>query len=71
MPKYLKEAKPRPKEDLSQVRDTVSEILESVRGFHDIAVPRTFRTGCDDRIRAGDLDEPVRLEQRIAGPAQR
>jgi sulfopropanediol 3-dehydrogenase len=40
MPKYLKEAKPRPKEDLSQVRDTVSEILESVRAEGVEAVRR-------------------------------
>lgn len=31
MHSYLKEAKPRPKEDLSEVRETVREILESVK----------------------------------------
>ena len=40
MHKYLKEAKPRPKEDLSQVRNTVSEILESVRAEGVEAVRR-------------------------------
>jgi sulfopropanediol 3-dehydrogenase len=38
--KFSKRRKPRPKEDLSQVRDTVSEILESVRAEGVEAVRR-------------------------------
>ena len=40
MHSYLKEAKPRPKEDLSEVRETVREILENVRNQGVEAVRR-------------------------------
>ena len=38
MPSYLKSAKPRPKEDLSAVRDIVRDILESVQAEGEAAV---------------------------------
>lgn len=40
MHSYLKQAKPRPKEDLSKVRETVREILESVKNEGVAAVRR-------------------------------
>ena len=40
MSNYLKEAKPSPKEDLSEVRETVREILESVKNEGVEAVRR-------------------------------
>ncbi len=59
MPNYLKEAKPRPKEDLSEVRETVSRILEDVRSQGVEAVrkysrdfdkwaPKNFRISTDE-----------------------
>ena len=43
MHSYLKEAKPKPEEDLSQVRETVREILESVKNEGVEAVRRYSR----------------------------
>ena len=43
MPSYLKSAKPRPKEDLSAVRDIVRDILESVQAEGEAAVRRYSR----------------------------
>ncbi len=44
MHKYLKAAKPRPKEDLSSVRQTVREILESVQDEGEAALRRYSKT---------------------------
>ena len=39
MPVYLKRAQPRPAEDLSQVRETVRQIIEKVKQEGEDAVP--------------------------------
>jgi len=44
MHNYLKEAKPSPKEDLSEVRETVREILKSVKNEGVEAVRRYSKT---------------------------
>jgi sulfopropanediol 3-dehydrogenase len=65
MPVYLKKAKERPVEDLSQVRDTVREIIEKVRHEGEAAVryysekfdqwsPKSFRISEDDMRSARD-----------------
>jgi sulfopropanediol 3-dehydrogenase len=47
MPSYLKSAKPRPREDLSAVRDIVRDILESVQAEGEAAV-RRYSKNFDD-----------------------
>lgn len=64
MAEYLKEAKPRPKEDLSSVRETVRQIIEKVQEEGEAAVrhfsekfdnwsPKSFRLSADE-IRAAE-----------------
>jgi sulfopropanediol 3-dehydrogenase len=65
MPVYLKKAKERPAEDLSQVRETVRQIIEKVRQDGEDAVryysekfdqwaPRSFKISVDDMRAARD-----------------
>jgi sulfopropanediol 3-dehydrogenase len=65
MPEYLKRAKERPAEDLSQVRETVGQIIEKVRQEGEDAVryysekldqwaPKSFKISEDDMRSAGD-----------------
>jgi len=72
MAKYLKKPKPRPQEDLSAVRDTVSEIIERVRSEGVDAVrfysekfdkwsPQSFKLSNDEIAQAGtQLSQPMK-----------
>ena len=75
MPSYLKRAKPRPKEDLSAVRDIVRDILESVQAEGAAAVrrysknfdnwaPDSFKIGPDD-IKAARSKLPTTMAEDI------
>jgi sulfopropanediol 3-dehydrogenase len=75
MPEYLKIAKERPVEDLSQVRETVREIIEKVRQDGEAAVryysekfdqwsPKSFRISEDDMHSARDK-LPVTMAEDI------
>ena len=57
MPSYLKSAKPRPKEDLSAVRDIVRDILESVQAEGEAAV-RRYSQNFDDWAPDSCQDQP-------------
>jgi sulfopropanediol 3-dehydrogenase len=75
MPSYLKSAKPRPKEDLSAVRDIVRDILESVQAEGEVAVrrysknfddwaPESFKIGPDD-IKSARSKLPTTMAEDI------
>jgi len=75
MPSYLKSAKPRPKEDLSAVRDIVRDILQSVQADGQEAVrrysqnfdnwaPDSFKIGPDE-IKAARSKLPTTMAADI------